>query len=210
LPLSLQEVKDHLRLSHTTSDEDALLSKYMRAAVSVMNNYVGFPLFATKQFSCLYPDFYPETQLQFFSSYDRSNAKTQDSLLVEMPHVVSNTLQVWYISSGSIFTEVPATDYVFERTTRKITISPRLTWPQVTTDYPLNTVKVTGSFGLAKPPAQAYHGLKELVTKFYENRGDTALVNNLVLSFAQLPDATQLCINALAITYQRRGNYSGE
>lgn len=118
LPVSLQELKDHLRITHDS--QDTLLMAYLKAAINSVEQFTGLTL-AQTTFTTYHPAFdyntavkkYPLNEIVSVKYYNASNVLTDftdfTSDLISVPGgIVLTSLPATYDRSDAVTIEVKA------------------------------------------------------------------------------------------------------
>lgn len=146
-PVSLGEAKAHCRITH--SDEDALITDLIGAAVSMVEDYCGRSIMAQTW------------QLTLDGFAERI-------ILPRGP--VSAISGFTYLDADGASTTVPATIYAedLDADPQAIVREPRQSWPSPG-DY-VNPVTITYTAGYSTVPAAIKQAILMLVASWYQNR----------------------------------------
>jgi len=155
LPLTVNEVKEHLRLDSDDKTQDALLKVIIIAATEYVEKY-------TKR------DFITRT-------YETLRDSFADSLEIRRTPLQSVT-KVEYLQDGSFL--IVSTDVYFainSNTFSRLTLKAGQVWP-TDVDLQEQSVKITFKAGygntLSSVPDSLREGLMQHIAAMYENRGD--------------------------------------
>jgi uncharacterized phiE125 gp8 family phage protein len=147
-PLTLQEVKDHLRVTH--SDEDALITALIQATREAVENYTNRQLMP--------------------ATYEGIADKLEPFSLPKAPF--SELLSIEYTASNGQLTPLSAEDYtVLEGGV------PAVLLVKKPADYAetLNGVRITFTAGYTNVPESLKAAMKLLIGHLYENREETII-----------------------------------
>lgn len=188
LALTLDEVKSYLRLPTSETDEDALLTRMINAAVSCFESYTHRVLFR-----------------KTFKTY-RDSFETLQFVLKKSDYVSLTSFQ--YLKN-SILTDVPADMYQIVDTQpyARIVLRDQQFWP-ADVDVQKESIEITFVAGLADElgayPDEIAIALLQLVAFLYENRGDCCVSLDNV---SKLPQGAVGVFNKYKIMYLVAENY---
>lgn len=168
-PVTLTEVKAHLRISGT--DEDALLAIYITAAREFIESYTNRALM-------------PQTVKQYYNRFPT------DAIELRLTPVTDVTSVKYKDTSGSQQT-VSAADYQKNIISQPAYIRPVTSWPE--TDCSENNVViefVAGHADQSSVPAKIKEVILLLIGEMYENRENTV---------KKLPTAVEYYLTALKV-----------
>jgi uncharacterized phiE125 gp8 family phage protein len=158
-PLTLSEVRLHLRLTSDTT-EDSLLSALITAARDYCEKYTGRAFAA--QTLVAYLDDWPSV----------------DYIELPMPPLVSVTSVQYKNSAGTETTMTVTTQYLADTDSDigRIVLPYGVTWPSYT-PYPSNPISITYVAGYTTLPRQLRQAMLLVIGSMYENReNDIALI----------------------------------
>lgn len=175
-PVSLDEVKSHLRID--TDDEDDVLTAFLAAATQSIDGKDGSigRALVTQQWR-LYLDHFPVAMLPN-APYTRSPYVTQIrrfDILIPMPPLQEVTA-IEYLDQDNVWQTLDPSDYIVDSVTEPARIAPAFgkMWPLVNVGLTsTNAVKVTFTAGYGDPsavPDTIKLAIKLLVGSWYENR----------------------------------------
>ena len=156
LPLTVEEVKRHLRLIGTGSD--AYLVDLIRAAVRMFQEETGVQL-VTATYDLTFDSFYPD----FYSA---------DSQIVLIPAPLQSVTSITYIDPDGNSQTLPSSDYEAITTIMPGRIRPvsGKSWPATKDTANAVTVRfVAGYGGPEKVPEEFKQALRVLIGHWYEN-----------------------------------------
>ena len=161
-PVSLNDLKLHLRIDPDALDEDEYLEGLEITARKQAEDYMGRAIMTT-------------TFDYFLSGWPRSN-------FIKLPYgnLVSVTSVAWKDQDGVSDTLTVTTDYLVETNGEgigKIVLPYSVTWPSGTL-YPSNPISIRYICGWASAdlvPAGIKSAIKLLVAKLYESRGEDVI-----------------------------------
>lgn len=148
-PVTLDEVKIHLRVDGTA--EDTLIEDQIKVATRMAENYTGLSL---------------STQTRTVKM-DRFNGD------IKLPYgPVQSVTSVVYLDDEDAEQTVAAEDYIVDQQSGLSKIRVNESWPY--TNRSLNNVVVTyvAGYDLEDVPVEAKEGIKKLVSRLYQKRGD--------------------------------------
>ena len=150
-PVSIGEVKIHLRLTDDTTEDDMLLS-LISAAREWCESYIGRAL-GVKTLELLLDDF-----------------PASDVLCLPCPPLVSVT-SIKYRDSSGTETTMSAADYIvdIDRDPGRVVLAYGKSWPSFTA-YPSNPIRVRYVTGYAIVPLTIKQAMLLLIGHWYENR----------------------------------------
>ena len=175
-PVTLQDVKDHLRVD--VDDDDGLISAQIKAATSWVEEYTGRQLVtATWQLT-----------LDRFPRWDKP-------IILPRPPALTVT-SITYTLSDETTDTVDSGDYVLDNDDdldrHRVVLKDASTWPTDTRDFAAVRVLYTAGYGDAGDVPDVFKSaIKLVVGNLYENR-ETAVVGTIT---SQLPTLETLLVN---------------
>ena len=194
-PVTLQEVKDHLRIVH--DDEDDLIESYKIAARKHIEFTLTWRALITQELQLSLDSFPPRAT--YYSPYF-IKAKNDEIVLPYPP--VQEIVSITYKDKDGTETTIPADDYIVDTDSEpaRIVPAPGESWP--TEDlYPLGAVKIKFKAGYGDTKEDVPNELRQailmLTAHFYENREQVVIGATV----ADLP----MAIDALTMPYRAWG-----
>jgi uncharacterized phiE125 gp8 family phage protein len=163
-PLTVDEVKLHLRIEEDVEDEDGLVDALIKAARVHVENETGRALL-TQTWRYTLDDRFP---------YQRGYYGFRDAPFVLIPSPVQSVSYVKYYNTGGILTTLPTSDYYVDIASDpgRIVVPYGLTWPGTLYPRPA-AVEVEYIAGYANPsliPPTLKAAMKLIIGHLYENR----------------------------------------
>lgn len=168
-PVTLQEAKDHLRISG--SSEDTLITNLIYAARVQVENYLNRALI-TQTWDVFYDEWKNEMLLPYPPVQSVTSVKYYDLNCVQQTLSASNYWAVTQADPGSIV--------------RKYETS----WPELQYGRPSAiVVRIVAGYGDADViPEPIKHAIKILLTDLYENRGSVVVGTNVTRNWKFVVD----------------------
>lgn len=168
-PVSLQEAKDHLRISGTS--EDTLITSLIESARIQVENYLNRALI-TQTWDVFYDEWKNEMLLPYPPVQSVTSVKYYDLDGAEQTLSASNYWSVTQSDPGSIVRKYETT------------------WPELQYGRPSAiVVRIVVGYGAADDvPEPIKHGIKILLTDLYEQRGSVVVGANVTRNWKFVVD----------------------